>query len=80
IPAIAPRAGGLIDTIEDGITGFLYQPQNQQEFISKLTLLISDVNLRQRMGIKAKSLAQEYSWQKTVNNLVTIWQQVVERS
>lgn len=79
IPAIAPRAGGLIDTIEDGTTGFLYQPQNQQEFINKLTLLISDLNLRHKMGEKAKSLAQEYSWQKTVNNLVSIWQQVINQ-
>lgn len=80
IPAIAPRAGGLIDTIEDGVTGFLYQPDNQTEFINQLTLLIDDANLRQQMGHQAKLLARKYSWQKTVNNLVTIWQQAIAQS
>ncbi|MBW4535152.1 MAG: glycosyltransferase [Pleurocapsa minor HA4230-MV1] len=77
IPAIAPRAGGVIDTIVDGATGFLYQPQNPADFIDKLTLLISNHDLRHSMGTKAKELAQQYSWQQTVNNLIEIWSQKV---
>jgi glycosyltransferase involved in cell wall biosynthesis len=73
IPAIAPRAGGVIDTIIDGETGWLYQPQNQTDFLDKLILLITNDNLRQSMGIKAKELAQQYSWQQTINNLIEIW-------
>lgn len=77
IPAIAPRAGGVIDTINDGETGFLYQPQNHQDFLEKLKLLISDCNLRQSMGAKAKAIAQQYSWEQTVNNLIEIWSQEI---
>jgi glycosyltransferase involved in cell wall biosynthesis len=77
IPAIAPCAGGVIDTIVDGETGLLYQPQNPADFIDKLTLLISNHDLRQSMGTKAKELAQQYSWQQTVNNLIKIWSQEV---
>ncbi len=73
IPAIAPRAGGVIDTIRDGKTGFLYQPQNQADFLDKLTQLITNNNLRESMGAKARELSREYSWQQTVNNLVEIW-------
>lgn len=67
IPAIAPCAGGVIDTIVDGETGLLYQPQNLIDFIDKLTLLISNHDLRHSMGIKAKKLAQQYSWQIILN-------------
>lgn len=77
IPAIAPRAGGVIDTIINGETGWLYQPQNQTDFLDKLILLITSNDLRQSMGIKAKELAQQYSWQQTVNNLIEIWSQKV---
>jgi glycosyltransferase involved in cell wall biosynthesis len=77
IPAIAPCAGGIIDTIVDGKTGLLYQPQNPADFLDKLTLLISNNDLRQSMGIKAKELAQQYSWQQTVDNLIEIWLQKV---
>lgn len=75
IPAIAPRAGGVIDTIKDGSTGFLYQPGNEADFLDKLTLLISDINLRRSMGAKAQEIAQQYSWQETVDNLIKIWLQ-----
>jgi glycosyltransferase involved in cell wall biosynthesis len=77
IPAIAPRAGGVMDTILDGQTGYLYQPQNQADFLDKLTRLITDPQLRQSMGSKAQALAQQYSWQHTVDNLVAIWSQEV---
>ena len=79
IPTIAPKAGGVIDTIKDGETGFLYAPQNSEDFLSKLTLLISDRDLRQSMEYKAKQQAEQYSWEKTVNNLVEIWLQQIEK-
>ena len=79
VPAIAPRAGGVIDTIKDGSTGFLYQPGNEADFLDKLTLLISDVNLRQSMGTKAKEIAQQYSWHETVDNLIKIWSQEINK-
>ena len=77
IPAIAPRAGGVIDTIEHGKTGWLYQPQNQTDFIAKLSRLINDRSLRESMGIKAKAIAQQWSWQQTTNNLIKIWSEEI---
>ena len=39
IPAIAPNVGGgVIETIEDGETGWLYQPQDEADFLNKLTI------------------------------------------
>jgi glycosyltransferase involved in cell wall biosynthesis len=73
IPAIAPRAGGVIDTIKDGETGFLYQPQDTKDFLHKLSLLISDAELRQSLGKQAQEVIKQYSWEQTVHNLVTIW-------
>ena len=79
IPAIAPAAGGVIDTIENGETGWLYQPQDEKDFIDKLTLLIEDSSLRHSMGVKAKELSRQWSWSKSVDNLVEIWSREIER-
>jgi glycosyltransferase involved in cell wall biosynthesis len=79
IPVIAPCSGGIIDTVVDGENGFLYQPQQKEEFIDKLTLLISDSNFCQTMGAKAKLKIQQLSWQKTTNNLINIWQQQIDK-
>ena len=75
IPAIAPRLGGVVDTIQDGKTGYLYEPQNQSDFLAKLTRLIEDYNLRKLMGIKAKEQARQYDWSQTIDNLIDIWLQ-----
>ena len=80
IPAIAPRAGGAIDTIQDGETGWLYQPQSEADFLHKLNLLIDDANLRKSMGNKAKELAQQYSWQQAIDNLIECWQREIQAS
>ena len=78
IPAIAPRAGGVIDTIIDGETGFLYQPQDRSNFQEKLEILIRDRSLRSLMGTKAKKIAQQSSWQQTTANLIEIWLQAIQ--
>ncbi|ELS00396.1 glycosyltransferase [Xenococcus sp. PCC 7305] len=81
IPAIAPATGGVIDTIQDGQTGFLYEPQSEKDFLEKLTLLICDRDLRRLMGANAQEIAKQWSWQQTVDNLVEIWsQEIVENN
>lgn len=77
IPAIAPKAGGVIDTIDHSKTGFLYQPQNQADFLEKLELLINNKSLRDSMGENAKLAARKWSWQQTTNNLIKIWSEAI---
>ena len=78
IPVVAPRAGGLVDSIQDGENGLLFTPQDQADFISKFKTLIDNPKLRQTMGIKAKASVAGYSWEQATKNLLKIWQQQVE--
>ncbi len=79
IPVIAPRAGGVVDTIQDGVNGFLFAPQNKSDFIAKLKLLIDNPSLRQTIGAKAKRDVTAYSWDKGVANLVKVWETEIAR-
>ena len=79
IPAIAPRAGGVIDTIVDGKSGWLYQPQDQADFLTKLTGLVLNSDLRESMGAAAQKIASQYTWEQTVNNLLNLWQAEIRR-
>jgi glycosyltransferase involved in cell wall biosynthesis len=74
IPVIAPRAGGVVDTIQDGVNGLLFAPQNKTDFIAKLKLLIDNPSLRQNIGAKARQDIATYSWDKGVANLVKVWE------
>jgi 1,2-diacylglycerol 3-alpha-glucosyltransferase len=50
-PALAARSRGLIDYTPEGC-GFLIEPGNAQELADKMTLLLKDPALRERMGIE----------------------------
>ncbi len=78
IPVLAPRAGGVVENIQDGINGYLYQPGDEDDFIEKLKLLVEDSTLRHHMGIKGReSIKEQYSWDNTIKNLVNILQEQI---
>ena len=50
LPVIASSVGGVPELIEDGTTGWLVPPQDADALASRLRLLLSDSDLRLRMG------------------------------
>lgn len=79
IPAIAPNAGGVTDSIEDGVNGFLFAPGNVDDFAEKLNRLIADPRLRQEMGMKGRESVHELDWEQTVRNLLKVWEREIAR-
>lgn len=80
IPVICPDSGGVIDTIKDGYNGFLFQSNNEVDFLEKLILLVNNNSLRKSMGIKAKISVQDFTWEKTTNNLLQVWgEQIIKK-
>lgn len=67
LPIVAFKVGGIPETVQDGINGFLINPRNLEEFKEKLLKLILDYNLRRIMGIHSRRIAEEkYSLDKMV--------------
>ncbi|ELR97340.1 glycosyltransferase [Gloeocapsa sp. PCC 73106] len=77
IPVVAPRAGGLVDSIKDGDNGLLFIPQNTDDFIEKTKTLVDNEVLRQQMRVKRIEVLNQYGWEQSVNNLVDIWQSLL---
>jgi glycosyltransferase involved in cell wall biosynthesis len=78
IPVLAPRKGGVMENIQDGENGFLYNAGDQADFLKKIKNLIQDKSLRRMMGEKARKSVLNYSWDYTVKNLVEIWENQIE--
>lgn len=79
IPVIAPRAGGVVDSIRDSWNGFLFTPKDENDFISKLKTLIDNPSLRESMGANARQYVARYSWNNSVQNLLEIWQEQINK-
>ena len=71
IPVVASAVGENNFIIQDGKNGFLCK--NQKEWIDRISLLIEDKRLRERMGINGmKSVKHKYSLKRNVKRLAAI--------
>lgn len=59
-PIITSNSVGCKETLIDGYNGFLIQPKDVDALTVKLDLLISDKELRIKMGKNARKYAEEY--------------------
>lgn len=80
IPVLVPRAGGLVENVKDGENGFIYTPQDIEDFTSKLKQLIDDPILRKTLGQQGLKSVGNYSWDQVIKNLVEIWEQKVNEA
>jgi glycosyltransferase involved in cell wall biosynthesis len=78
IPVLAPAAGGVMENIQPGWNGLLYQPQNASDFIQQLKQLIEHPSLRRDMGNNGRKEIKQFSWDHTINNLVNIWENQIK--
>ena len=53
-PVVATRVGGLVDAIEDGVTGLLVEPDELRAAIERL---LADTDMRAGLGRKARAAA-----------------------
>ncbi|WP_404788813.1 glycosyltransferase [Altericista sp. CCNU0014] len=79
IPVLAPNRGGVVENIQDGRNGFLYHPGDRVDFLQKLVHLIRDRPLREAMGRHGREGVADYSWDRTIANLVEVWEEQIER-
>jgi len=59
IPSIGTKIYGVVDTIEDGKTGLLYNPRDVDGLTSKMIEMIKRPDLRKTMGTNARIRASE---------------------
>jgi phosphatidyl-myo-inositol dimannoside synthase len=74
-PVIGGRSGGVVEVIEDGVTGFLVDPLSTQEVARALTSLLQDRDLAVRMGQAGRArVKQHYSYQRVAENIAAFLQ------
>ncbi|SEN76088.1 glycosyltransferase family 4 protein [Paenibacillus sp. OV219] len=65
LPVVATRAGGMKEIIEDGVTGYLVDPdQVVPEMRARLLELLQSERLRHEMGLRSRErVEQHFTWQ-----------------
>jgi phosphatidylinositol alpha 1,6-mannosyltransferase len=77
VPVVAPRSGGPVDVVDDGVAGFLYDPGDGNDLGGYVDRLARDPDFRARMGIAARRSVEGRSWQAVNAALVRHYRDVV---
>ncbi|WP_160032337.1 glycosyltransferase [Paenibacillus sp. An7] len=59
IPVVVTNNGGICDAVIDNYTGYVVEERNIDQLKNKLELLITDGNLRKKIGENARGFAEE---------------------
>jgi glycosyltransferase involved in cell wall biosynthesis len=64
-PVVASAVGGLLDAVDDGVTGLLVPPRDPAALRAAIERLLGDRHLRRRLGRAARDKARhELSWEE----------------
>ena len=75
VPTIGYRsAGGLSDSIVDGVTGILVD--SRAELVDRLEELLSDPVPRDQLGAKAQTRCGEFSWTQSAEAMRAVLEAV----
>lgn len=58
-PMIVTNAGGLRETIVEGVSGYIIPPEDTNSLISSINRLVNSSNLRNKMGREARKLVEK---------------------
>jgi glycosyltransferase involved in cell wall biosynthesis len=79
LPLVGTRVGGIPVLIDDESTGLLVEPGDSAGVAKAIHRLAADPNLRRGMGEQARQrAANQFSWDRIVNETVAIYQQSSE--
>jgi glycosyltransferase involved in cell wall biosynthesis len=68
VPSVAyAEAGGVRESILDGVTGLL--ATDQHDLVDKIRLLLVDAELRADLGTKARIRSGQFSWDTTADTI-----------
>jgi glycosyltransferase involved in cell wall biosynthesis len=79
LPVIATRVTGLPEIIQDGENGFLVEPYNSIDMAEKITLLLADISLREKISRNNKEKVKDYNWNEIIKKLENVYLYVLNK-
>lgn len=76
-PVVASHVGGLAFLVQDGVTGYTVPVDEPQALADRLTVLLENPDLRQKMGQQAAEFARNYSWDHIAGRILRLYEKVL---
>jgi glycosyltransferase involved in cell wall biosynthesis len=77
-PVVAAAAGGLVEVVRHGITGFLVPPKSPSHIAESVLTLVHDPELRDRLGLQGKHIVlEEYTTSALAERTIEVYKFVL---
>lgn len=77
-PVVATGVGGNIEVVADGINGYLFPPGDATALSHRIETLLSDPDLRQRMGEKGRAKALHFTYGNMLSGFEREFERLIE--
>lgn len=76
LPLVTSNIRGLVDIMEDGVTGYLCKPDDFQAFAEKIRKLKTNLVLRKSMSIKNRLIVVPFCIEQTKEEVIGLFEKV----
>lgn len=78
-PMVSFKIGGVPDLVRPGITGYLAEPENAEDFCHGIVQLLEDQNLREQQGKQCRAIAlEEYPLELQAKRYIALYRQILQ--
>jgi D-inositol-3-phosphate glycosyltransferase len=78
-PVVASQVGGLAYLVQDGVTGYTVPSNDVPALATRLSDLIRDKALRDRLGDQAAQSAKQFSWEIIARQIRDLYQELIAK-
>ncbi len=78
-PVIATNVGAIPEIIDDGVNGYLVEPNNSEQIAGNVIKLFSEENLLTELGRNARKKAEEFTIEKHLENLERVYTELMSK-
>jgi starch synthase len=81
LAVIASRIGGIPHVLQDGLSGLLFDPEDQNRLLQHMTLLARDTQTRQNMGKQGQAVARtHFAAHAVAEKMIAAYSEVLKSS
>jgi phosphatidylinositol alpha 1,6-mannosyltransferase len=80
LPIVAPKSGGVVDLVDEGVTGYLYPSEDSRALLKRVKQLTGDLDKAKKMGKTGQKKAEQYAWEATLDPLLELYEDVIRKS
>ncbi len=75
-PVVAASVGGLREVVDDGVTGYLVEGHDPEDYARAMSDILEDPVRRAEMGDEARRRAGRFTWLRAVDRLSAIYDRI----